>query len=260
MTNFCLIIPTRGDRPKFLQRCREQIARQTLQPKGCIWMDYAPESEAKDITQRYRRGVEQATRAGYEFVVFWEDDDWYHPGYLQWLVTNWQAKGRPDFFGVGETYYYHLGLESHIHMPHPGRTSMFCTLARLPWRITWPADSQPFLDMHIHRQGKVITIPFPADQVYAIGIKHGIGKTGGGGHNSRMSYKSGKKAWFSKWVGGDLPFYEAMAKAAPPTGQIPHTHNNIPKVHAIPTRAIIAPHSNPQLPGRGRAIKGIRRR
>ena len=259
MENFCLIIPTRGDRPKFLQQCRKQIARQTLQPNGVIWMDYAPEGPAKDITQRYRRGVEQATKAGYEFVVFWEDDDWYHPDYLKWLVEGWKAKGKPNFYGVGETYYYHLGLESHIHMKHAGRTSMFCTLAKLPWRIQWPADSQPFLDMHIHRQTKVVTVDFPPNQVYAIGIKHGIGKTGGGGHNGRLKYQSGKKPWFTNWVGTDLPFYDAVVKEAPPVGPLPHNHSNIPKVHAKPSRKIITTNSRPQLPGRGTKVKGIRR-
>jgi hypothetical protein len=136
---------------------------------------------------------------------------------------------------------------------------MFCTLARLPWRIPWPADTQPFLDMHIHRQGKVVTVDFPQHQVYAIGIKHGIGKTGGGGHNSRMSYKPGKKAWFGQWVGDDLPFYDAVVKEVPPIGPLPHNHSNIPKVHATPNRKIITTNSRPQLPGRGAKVKGVRR-
>ena len=259
MENFCLIIPTRGDRPQFIQQCKKYIARQTLQPKGVLWMDYAPESGAKDITQRYRRGVERAVKAGYEFVVFWEDDDWYHPGYLQWLITNWKAKGKPAFFGVGETYYYHHGISSHIHMPHPGRTSAFCTLAKLPWSTSWPADSQPFLDMHIHRSAKVVTINFPPNQVYAIGIKHGIGKTGGGGHSGRMSYQAGKRAWFYQWVGEDRHFYDQMERSMPIIA--PNTQrNNTPKIHAVPTRAVIAANTHSQLPGRGPKIKGIRRR
>tara|TARA_R110001599_G_scaffold51581_1_gene144792 strand:- start:1598 stop:2380 length:783 start_codon:yes stop_codon:yes gene_type:complete len=260
MNNFCLIIPTRGDRPKFIQQCKRLIARQTLKPNGIIWMDYVPESGAKDITQRYKRGVEQATKEGYQFVVFWEDDDWYHPGYLEWLIKGWKAQGMPNFFGVGETYYYHLGLESHIHMKHPGRTSMFCTLAKLPWRIKWPKDTQPFLDMHIHRSTKVATMNFPPERIYAIGIKHGIGLAGGGGHYSRMSYQPDKKAWFNKWLGSDTEFYNKIATELAPIAQHSKNRNNIPKIHAKPNRKIITANTHPQLSRRGPSIKKIRRK
>ena len=67
---FALIIPTRGDRPQFIKQCKFLISRQTLQPNEVIWMNYPPEDKRKDITQRYRRGVEQATKKGYDFVVF----------------------------------------------------------------------------------------------------------------------------------------------------------------------------------------------
>jgi len=262
MENFAIIIPTRGDRPKFLAQCKKLISRQTFQPKEIIWMDYVPESGAKDISQRYKRGVEQAARKRYEFVVFMEDDDWYHPRYLEWLITSWKAKNKPDFFGVGETYYYHHGIGGLIHMKHQGRTSMFCTLAKLPWKISWPQDHNPFLDMHIHKQSQVITIPFPTTQTYAIGIKHGIGKTGGGGHNGRMSYTfGGKKEWFYKQIGADRNFYDSILSDMKSISGVAQTQTtNIPKVNAVSRRKITITNSNPQLSRGSLKVKGIRRR
>ena len=258
MENFAIIIPTRGDRPKFLEQCKKLISRQTLQPKGIIWMDYAPEGPHKDITQRYRRGVEQAHQQRYEFVVFMEDDDWYHPQYLEWLIGKWKAKNKPDFFGVGETYYYHHAIDGLQHMVHLKRTSMFCTLAKLPWRISYPRDSNPFLDMHIFKHAQVVTIPFPKDTVYAIGIKHGIGKTGGSGHTSHSQYKlGGNKKWFYKHVGTDSKFYDSMLdemKAPIYTRK----NNNVPKINAVPRRKIVAINSHIQ--SSKKSIRGIRRK
>jgi len=248
---FALIIPTRGDRPEFIKQCKFLISRQTLQPTEVIWMDYPPESNLKDITQRYRRGVEQATKNGHNFVVFWEDDDWYHPKYLEWLIGEWQKKGKPSAFGVGETYYYHHSLGGLLHYNHPQRASAFCTLLKLPVRMSWPADSQPFLDMHIYKTIGMKTVMFPKNQIYAIGIKHGIGLSGGGGHRARHGYTISPKEnrdWFYRNVGEDIGFYDGIKTHM----QVPQDHkriikNNIPKVQNVQKRKITRINTNPQL-------------
>ena len=267
MENFAVIIPTRGDRPKFLAQSKKLIGRQTLQPKEVIWMDYVPESQHKDISQRYKRGVEKATAKRYEFVVFMEDDDWYHPQYLEWLIESWKAKKKPDFFGVGETYYYHHKIDGLQHMKHQGSTSMFCTLAKLPWKISWPKDFNPFLDMHISKNANVVTIMFPIAQAYAIGIKHGIGKTGGSGHNASNNYKlGGNRAWFYNQVTADRNFYDSMlddmkepaSNTFSPGVKI--KNNNIPKINSRSRRKIITTNSpHPQLSKRLFKAKPIRR-
>jgi glycosyltransferase involved in cell wall biosynthesis len=256
---FAVIIPTRNDRPKFIEQCKKLLKRQTLQPTEVIWVDYKPESAAKDITQRYRRGVETATNKGYEFVVFWEDDDWYHSKYLEWLIGEWIKKNKPIAFGVGETYYYHHLMEGLIHYNHPERTSAFCTLLKLPVSMTWPHDSQPFLDMHIYKMLKPITIKFPHNIIYAIGIKHGIGLSGGGGHRLTHGYNFSKenRTWFISNVGNDVEFYDSIkSEMVNPN----NTHNNIKNsnqsnIHKIKTnnvqqRKIIGINPNTQLPGR----------
>jgi len=267
MENFAVIIPTRGDRPKFLAQCKKLINKQTVQPKEIFWMDYAPESQHKDISQRYKRGVEKAKQGHYEFVVFMEDDDWYHPQYLEWLIKSWKSKNKPDFFGVGETYYYHHKIDGLQHMKHTNRTSMFCTLAKLPWKISWPQDFNPFLDMHISKNANVSTVMFPKGQAYAIGIKHGIGKTGGGGHNASHNYKlGGNRKWFYDQVTTDRNFYDSMLDEMkePVSGtskfSIKIQRNNIPKFNVTKNRKIITTNSpHPQLSKREFKVKPIRR-
>ena len=172
-----VIIPTRGDRPKFLKQCHKLIAKQTLQPNEVIIVDYAAKSSLKDITARYRKGVEKATKLGCNCAVFWEDDDWYHPTYLEWLVKEWTGHRRPQIFGVGETYYYNIAATARLYMAHPNRTSAFCTLIGLPYKGSWPDDHYAYLDMHFHKLGIVQTVTFPKNKILAIGIKHGVGLT-----------------------------------------------------------------------------------
>lgn len=257
--NFAIVIPTRNDRPKFIEQCKKFLKRQTLQPKEVIWVNYQPESANKDITQRYRRGVEEATKKGYEFVVFWEDDDWYHPQYLEWLIDKWKEAKMPLAFGVGETYYYHHAIEGLIHYDHPERTSAFCTLLKLPVKMSWPADSQPFLDMHIYKMLKPLTVKFPKNQIYAIGIKHGIGLSGGGGHKMLHGYQFSKenREWFIKNVGDDITFYDSIKKEmVNPRGlnNTPSTQSNIHKIQTtnVQGRKIIGINPNKQLHRRGK--------
>jgi hypothetical protein len=231
---FALVIPTRGDRPKFIEQCKYLISKQTLQPTEIIWVDYPAKSSEKDITQRYRKGIEEAMEKRYEFVVFWEDDDWYHPNYLQWLISKWEAADKPDFFGVSETYYYHLGTGNANHDVHKNRSSAFCTLVKLPWTIPWPQDNYPFLDLHIFKNYPGMCIPFDG-HIYAIGIKHGIGLSGGSGHNSTFKFNMpDSRQWFYSRIGSDRKFYDSIldeVKSSPSkNSNSMQINNNIPKL------------------------------
>ena len=89
--SFCLITPTRGDRPVFKDQYWNIIKSQTKQPDEVIVVDYEPKSNNKDLTQRYKHGIQEATKKGHEYALLWEDDDWYHPTYIQWLTNAWEA-------------------------------------------------------------------------------------------------------------------------------------------------------------------------
>jgi glycosyltransferase involved in cell wall biosynthesis len=269
-----LIIPTRGDRPKFLKQCYHLISRQTLKADEVIVVDYAPKSGQKDLTQRYRYGVEQATKKGCDCAIFWEDDDWYHPTYLEWLIKEWKGQNKPMLFGVGETYYYNLAASSRLRMKHPGRTSAFCTLLRLPYKGGWPADNYPYIDMHFHKTGQVKTINFPKERVLAIGIKHGVGMCGGGGHLPRFKWDMvGDKArkWFVKHMDSELKFYDDLTPTlkiqqgklqSPKRGFVSSNSKkpNIRHGQKIVRKKVNIIDANSQLRRRGRQIIKVRRK
>lgn len=206
-----IIIPTRGDRPEFLRICKNLIHRQTIQPDEIIFVDYPGRTGVKDITARYRKGLQEATARGCTIAFFWEDDDWYHPKYLEWMLGEWRKIGKPNLFGISETYYYHIGEGRRLHMKHIGRASAFCTMVKLPFKMrVWPADTQPFLDMHMWKSVEGVAVRFTnPKEPYAIGIKHGIGLTGGGGHNKRFSkWENGDfTSWFKESIGDDYQTY-----------------------------------------------------
>lgn len=199
--SFCLVTPTRGDRPLFKDQYWNIIKSQTLQPDEVILMDYPAESDKKDLTQRYRRGLEQAAKKGHEFALLWEDDDWYHPKYIEWYVNKWKENNKPDVLGINTTYYYHIKVEGYMRMDHPERSSAFCTLLKLPY-YGYPPDEDPFFDSFIFKLRRkrlnkktIKTISF--DKLYAIGIKHNHGMSGGSMHNYVNRYIKDTK-WFEK--------------------------------------------------------------
>jgi len=212
--SFCLITPTRGDRHIFKDQYWNIIKSQTKQPDEVIVVDYKPKSKDKDLTQRYRYGIEKATENGHEYALLWEDDDWYHPKYIEWITNAWKEESKPDVFGAYETYYYNIFTKSSFHMRHPGRASAFCSLLKLPYNLTYPKDNDPWFDLHIFRSKNNQTkggLYFPTNEVLAIGIKHGVGLSGGSGHNTKhpQMTKQGSFEWFNKHC-LDKDFYNSL--------------------------------------------------
>ena len=76
-----VLIPDRGDRPKFLAQCLAMMNRQTLRPVHIELVNDTAMSNAVDITWRYRLGYERIG-ASVDVIAFIENDDWYHPQYL----------------------------------------------------------------------------------------------------------------------------------------------------------------------------------
>jgi hypothetical protein len=177
-----LLIPDRSDRPLFLANCLRMMKAQTLQPAHIEIVNYPPESEDVDISQRYRRGYDALRDKGFDLIAFIENDDWYSPDYLQSMVAAWEKYGRPDMLGTCYTYYYHLELKSYFIMEHHQRSSAMNTMIKPDMKFEWPVDMEPFTDMWLWQ-----TIPsrivFRPDKIIAIGMKHGQGKTIAGGNH-----------------------------------------------------------------------------
>jgi hypothetical protein len=132
------------------------------------------------------------------------------------MVAGWVAAGRPDCFGVDYTYYYHVGIRAWLHMRHPGRASAFSTLLAPGCldRLEWPSDDNPFLDIEIWKQLRGPTFA-PAEPV-SIGIKHGIGLSGGQGHRRdwrAYNQRDPSMEWLRLRVGDDFDFYKKLSES-----------------------------------------------
>lgn len=188
-----IIVPDRGDRPQFMQHCNWLISQQTFKPICSALIDYVPESNEKDISQRYRRGYEKLRGRDLDCILLIESDDWYAPTYIETMVNAWQLAGKPDIFGTNYTVYYSLRLWAGFIMRHTERSSAMSTLIKPDMDFDWPPDHEPYTDTHLwmvshhtNTNTRLTQAVFKPDPIICLGIKHGIGLTGGNGHTTHM--------------------------------------------------------------------------
>lgn len=208
-----VVIPTRG-RKRFLAMALKQIGRQTVQPHHIRVVDFEADGEEVDITRRYRQGCNDLL-PNCDVVLFWEDDDWYAPNYIETMVAGWLAAGKPSAFGIANTTYYHIFERRYFTISHPGRASACCTMVTKDvLNIRWPSDDYPYLDIELWNQlaGKT----FVPQQPICIGIKHGLGLVGGGCHNGSSKHYTQADPdgrYLRSIVGEDFNFYEELRHA-----------------------------------------------
>lgn len=226
-----VLIPDRGDRPIFLANCLRMLRAQTLQPAHIELVNDAPLSDAVDITWRYRMGyariasfdsAQDDTLGRFDLVVFIENDDWYHPWYLEYMAAQWVAHGRPDMLGLDHTVYYHIGARRWFVLQHPKRSNAMNTCIVPGLNLNWPVPHDPYVDVFLWLHGKdagrelrkVVVTP---DREYCVGIKHGVGKCGGQNHTDYMHRyvnDDASGAWFRSVVDEEsLGFYLGEGKS-----------------------------------------------
>lgn len=191
------LIPTRGDRPKFLEHALYLLSKQTQKPDFIEVVDDIPNSKQKDITYRYRVGCERLVNKGADVIIFWEDDDWYASNYIQTMIEYWCTCSRPKIFGVSYTIYYHLKIRKWLKQNHENRASAMNTLVTKDIvNFDWPDDSESFVDLQLWKRIKGRAIQLTT--IKSIGVKHGVGLCGGGGHKNTMWYKNNDPGM--KWL------------------------------------------------------------
>jgi hypothetical protein len=210
-----IITPTRGDREEFLTQREYLMSRQTVTPNASYIVDYKPHNNNKDLTQRYKKGILEAIEDNNDVIFLIEDDDWYREDYIEKTLKLWQHNGSPDVFGYSETWYYDIRNSRAHHMNHPNRASAFMTLVtpKAFDNFRWPPDDVIFLDLEIWKQCKGKSVPLK--DILAIGIKHGIGVTGGKGHSLQMRYNmNGANDWFKEKIDEkSYEFYSNQGKS-----------------------------------------------
>lgn len=212
-----VLTPTRGDRPAFLHHSRLLLDRQTRRPDLVALVDEPPRSGEKDVTYRYRRGCEDLAARGADLIVPIEDDDYYGPTYLETLEREWLRAGRPPIIGYASTIYYNILTHRWARFNHPGRASMMATAIAAPALrgLTWCADTYPYTDLHLWTNLRGATIPL-TDPPACIGIKHGFGLCGGGGHTSAWAayrHDDPGMAWLRDRVApASMQFYTGMTQ------------------------------------------------
>jgi hypothetical protein len=182
-----LLTPTRGDRSKFLEHAKYLMAQQTLQADHIEIVDDVPKSRLCDITYRYKIGCYRLFQKGVDVILFWEDDDHYAPNYIETMINTWVKAGKTDIFGIAQTIYYHLGLKKYITLNHPDRASMMNTMISKNAKINWGNDNYAFTDLVLWKQLKHKATFIP-HEILSLGIKHGIGMSGGSGHKTTFKY------------------------------------------------------------------------
>ena len=187
--SFIAITPTRGDRPKLFEFCKKQIDRMTVKPNHHHMMTFPPESNRPDLTRRVRMAYEYARLMGHEYLFIIEDDDYYPPDYFERLKP-FMEQGI-DFIGSSKTVYYNVFQCTYQEFEHAGRSSLFCTGFKISALdgFKWPKDDYLFLDLelwtYVKRNTNLTTALITSNPI-AIGIKHGIGMTGGKGHTIKL--------------------------------------------------------------------------
>jgi len=209
-----VLIPTRGDRAELLEFALKQLKRQTRKPDIIQIVNDPPVSQDKDITWRYRIGCERIFTQDVDVAILIEDDDWYDATYIERLVEEFEKAGKPEIFGIEETTYYHLGVKAYSEEVHKGRASAMSTLlTRAVLDMQWPNDNYVFTDIEFWKKLKGKTVLF--ERLLSLGIKHGIGLTGGIGHNAKWggyNKKDPDMEWLKKTVDEEsFEFYKKLA-------------------------------------------------
>lgn len=180
-----IIIPTRGDRPLFLENCKRMIEAQKFLGTALVCIvDNAPESDAKDITKRYRHGYDSLRGHLLDVIFLIEDDDFYAPDYFTTMLQAWESVGKPDLFGTRQTIYYHLKLRRYYTMFHEQRSSAMSTMIKPDLNFAWCPDTEVYTDNWLYSQLQYKL--FKPDKIICLGIKHGVGKTGGEAHTTNL--------------------------------------------------------------------------
>jgi len=232
-----VIVPSRGDRPAFLDECRKMIKRQTRQPDKVYILDDAPTQEGNDQRERVLKGIKMAWRDGCHRVLIIEDDDYYRDDYIETMLDVWPAG--VGLIGSGFYHLYHVGERSHIQytakelssqsgiIGSPLHATGFDVELFMRFAQSGRLNTKRNLDEELWGWAQQENIPRKLIEIprLVISIKHGVGKQAGGCHGSLLDRKGIQldpdMAWLRSHTNSEShAFYESHLRALPVTRNI----------------------------------------
>lgn len=181
-------------------QCIKQINAQTITLSANLVANYASRNGDVDIVKRVNMGIQEAKARGADYAFIIEDDDWYAEDYFEYMIS--QINGE-DIIGFDSSIYYNIINKTWQLMHHTGRSSLFCTVAKVSALdgYQWPAPNEKFLDLHLWRSlrnKKLLTLD--VENPVCIGIKHNEGLRAGIGHRARMKNHDPEMEWLKSKV------------------------------------------------------------
>ena len=196
------LVTCTGDRPEAFALTERYVARQTLKPFQWIVLDDGVKPTVCTMGQHYRydpkwRGRNSMTSKlatlfedGFiqgDGLVFWEDDDWYAPTWLDFIASSLEVS---DVVGEGRALYYNVKYRywfEHANMDYASLCSTAIARSLYPVVKKLVLGSvDPFVDGRIWKQptgSKFVRNPLAPAKRMTIGIKAVPGRPGyGSGH------------------------------------------------------------------------------
>lgn len=250
--NLSVITPT-GDRPEAFALCERWMSRQTLQPIQWIVLDdgtiptkcnlkqeyiYCPEFLGQEsLVRKIHYAIEQNIIKG-DAIVFFEDDDWYAPNYLELINARLHER---DLVGEGKALYYNVEERwwaPHSNMKHASLCQTALRRSLFPILLDQcKKDTNAFIDCRFWADPRVVSkkVFDPIDnKPSCVGIKSMPGRRGYGvghiinrvGKHNRPTNPDPTLAKLTELIGRDaevyISYYRKPAMAPPTTSTVNH--------------------------------------
>jgi hypothetical protein len=177
---------------------------------------------SKDTFQSIRHNwLEAVPHIKGEKVFVIEDDDYYHPRFLETLAA---ALDEAELVGVAPDFYYMLPQRRYQNMRNTAHASLACTAFRkcvLPhMQGVASVFNSVFLDMYLWAEWgsdlfpgtkKLLKQPLPDGKMLHVGMKNMPGAAGlGMGHRMHGERPDGALQKLREWTGADAAVYRKL--------------------------------------------------
>lgn len=178
-----IVIPTCSpERKPLLDFVISRIKKQTMPVHHIAVVDFEKKSGAPDLTKRYKIGIQECIEKGCNFILFFEDDDYYPVTYVKSMYDAWISNNKPQVIGCSETIYYHIFSKGYLTINTKNHASAHGTGVSKEVNLSQCRDTNVYFDIELWKTNKTKKLVYFKD--HCISIKHNIGLCGGGGHCS----------------------------------------------------------------------------